>query len=245
MHLTRWSGAVLLVALGGQGAAFAQSPNVTGAPQQSVPLPPAVTAQPTQPSSGGAGLAPASDYRIGTHDLLEIQVFGVDTLKREVRVNSKGVISLPLVGAVEVGGKTATEAEELITSKLGEKYLQNPQVSLFIKEFTSQRVTVEGAVKKPGIYPLAGQTTLLRALALAGGQDSLSDMKEVMVFRMNTETGRRQSATFDVERIRKGEAEDPLLTNDDVVVVNRSAVRVGLKDSVFRDILDFINPFAR
>jgi polysaccharide export outer membrane protein len=190
-------------------------------------------------------LAPASDYRIGTHDLLEIQIFGIDTLNRSVRVNAKGVVSLPLVGPVEVGGKTAQEAEEHISTRLAEKYLQNPQVSLFIKEFTSQRVTVEGAVKRPGIYPLAGQTTLLRALALAGGQDSLADMSEVMVFRVDQQSGRRQQASFDIELIRKGEVDDPTLANDDLIVVNRSRTRVQLKDSVFRDVLDFFNPFKR
>jgi polysaccharide biosynthesis/export protein len=212
------------------------------APAQSVTLP---AGQPATQPVNAAALAAPSDYRIGTHDLLEIQVFGVDTLNRSVRVNAKGNITLPLVGAVEVGGKTSQEAEELITRRLAEKYLQDPQVSVFIKEFTSQRVTVEGAVKKPGIYPLAGQTTLLRALALAGGQDSLSDMTEVMVFRNSATTGKRQSASFDVEKIRKGDLEDPTLVNDDVVVVKRSAVRVGFKDSVFRDIIDMVNPFAR
>jgi polysaccharide biosynthesis/export protein len=222
----------------------AQAPSA-GAPVQAVQLPPPVASQPTQQSSPGSALAPASDYRIGTHDLLEIQIFGIDTLNRSVRVNAKGMVSLPLVGPVEVGGKTAQEAEEHLSAKLAEKYLQNPQVSLFIKEFTSQRVTVEGAVKRPGIYPLAGQTTLLRALALAGGQDALADLSEVMVFRVDPQSGKRQQASFDIDRIRKGEVDDPTLANDDLIVVNRSRTRVQLKDSVFRDVLDFINPFAR
>ncbi len=187
--------------------------------------------------------ASARDYRIGTEDLLEVQVFGVDQLSRTVRVNSMGFVSLPLIGNVEVGGFTAQEAEALIAARLADAYLQNPQVSLFIKEYTNQRVTVEGAVNKPGIYPLRGETTLLRTLAMAGGQGGLSDMSQVMLFRQGA-NGKRDAQVFDVERIRRGEVEDPAVVNDDVIVVNRSPGRVVLKDSIFRDALDAINPFT-
>jgi polysaccharide export outer membrane protein len=186
---------------------------------------------------------PMSDYRIGVEDLLEIQVFGVDQLSRIVRVNTLGVISLPLIGSIEVGGLTAQEAEASIARKLGDNYLQNPQVSLFIKEYTNQRVTIEGAVNKPGIYPLRGQTTLLRTLAIAGGQAALSDMSEVMLFRADA-SGKRVAQQFDVERIRRGELEDPTVINDDLIVVNRSRARIILKDSVFRDVIDAVNPFS-
>jgi polysaccharide export outer membrane protein len=185
----------------------------------------------------------ASDYRIGSEDLLEIQVFGVDQLARTVRVNTFGNISLPVIGTLAVGGLTAGEAERLITAKLGESYLQDPQVGVFIKEFTNQRVTIEGAVQRPGIYPLRGQTTLLRALALAGGQGAMSDMQQVMVFR-RADGGPRAGQAYDVEKIRRGEIEDPLVVNDDVVVVNRSVARTALRDSLFRDLIDTINPFS-
>ncbi len=183
------------------------------------------------------------DYRIGAEDLLEIQVFGVEQLARTVRVNSFGLVSLPLIGSVALGGMTAQEAERFIGRKLAENYLQDPQVSVFIKEYTNQRVTVEGAVTKPGIYPLRGQSTLLRTLAIAGGQGSLSDMSNVMVFR-NDASGKREAQVFDVERIRRGEIEDPQIVNDDVIVVNRSTARVLLKDSLLRDALDAVNPFS-
>jgi polysaccharide export outer membrane protein len=185
----------------------------------------------------------AYDYRIGAEDLLEIQVFGVEQLTRTVRVNAQGLISLPLIGTLEVAGLTAQQAEMSIVERLAATYLQNPQVSLFIKEFTTQRVTIEGAVAKPGIYPLRGQTTLLRSLAMAGGQGSLSDMSEVMVFRANA-SGKRDSTTYDVDRIRRGELDDPAVLNDDVIVVNRSRARTLMKDSIFRDVLDAVNPFS-
>ena len=182
------------------------------------------------------------DYRIGAEDLLEIQVFGVDQLSRAVRVNSRGLVTLPLIGAIEVAGMTAQEAESAIAARLAENFLQNPQVSLFIKEYTSQRVTIEGAVNKPGIYPLRGQTTLLRSLAVAGGQASLSDMNEVLLFRDDGH-GKRETLVYDIERIRRGEQDDPVVVNDDLIVVNRSRTRTILKDSVLRDVIDTVNPF--
>lgn len=187
-------------------------------------------------------LGTARDYRIGPDDLLEIQVFGVDQLTRTVRVNSRGMVSLPLIGTLEVGGLSAQQAEALIVAKLAESYLQDPQVSLFIREYTSQRVTIEGAVNRPGVYPLRGPTTLLQSLAVAGGQANLSDMTEVMLFRADT-AGKRETLVFDVDRIRAGEQSDPAVVNDDLIVVRRSKARTLLKDSIVKDIIDTVNPF--
>ena len=188
-----------------------------------------------------AGQSAGEDYKIGPQDLIEIQVFGIDNLKREVRVNSRGIISLPLVGPVTVAGLSNQEAETLIAAKYAKDYLQDPQVSVFIKEFTSQRITIEGAVNHPGIFPVRGPTSLLQAIAIAGGQGQLSDMKEVMVYRV--ESGQKRTLTYDVIKIRGGEADDPLLSNDDVVVVRRSPDRVAVRDSFFGDLLNLINPF--
>lgn len=183
------------------------------------------------------------DYRIGPEDLIEIQVFGVDQLTRTVRVNSRGMISLPLIGAVEVGGLNAQQAEAVVVARLAESYLQDPQVSLFIKEYTSQRVIIEGAVNRPGVYPLRGPTTLLQSLAVAGGQASLSDMTEVMLYRADAAGNRETPQVYDVDRIRAGELADPPVVNDDLIVVKRSKSRVILKDSIFKDVLDTLNPF--
>jgi polysaccharide export outer membrane protein len=188
------------------------------------------------------GTSTLRDYRIGPEDLLEVQVFGVDQLSRTVRVNSRGQVSLPLVGLLQVGGLTGQEAEAMLAQKLAESYLQNPQVSLFIREYTSQRITVEGAVNRPGVYPMRGPTTLLQTLALAGGQGSLSDMNEVMLFRP-TPDGKRATHVYDVERIRAGELDDPAVMNEDLIVVKRSRTRILFKDSILRDIVDAINPF--
>lgn len=183
------------------------------------------------------------DYRVGPNDLIDIEVMDLDNLKRTVRVNAAGAISLPLIGALSVAGLTSQELEARIADRYREKYLQNPQVSVFIKEFTTERITVEGAVTKPGIFPLTGQITLLRALALAGGFGPIANSSEVMLFRVN-ENRVREVAVFDVDKIRSGRSDDPVIKGDDLIVVQRDSTRTLLKDSVFRDILDSVNPFS-
>lgn len=215
-----------------------------GAAPGSMPAPPQpAKAMPGQVApSLGVQRTRIGEYRIGTEDLIEVQVFGVDQLTRTVRVDSRGVISLPLIGLVEVAGLTIQEAQAVITARLAESYLQNPQVSVFIKEFTTQRVTVEGAVNRPGIYPLKGQTTLLTAIALAGGQGRFSEMNEVVIFRTDA-TGARVVTKYDVELIRRGEVADPVVVNEDLIVVNRSPGRVAIRDSFLGDLFEIVNPF--
>ena len=127
-----------------------------------------------------AGAVPSvadSDYKITPSDLLEIEVFGVSELKRTVRVNTSGQIAMPLIGTISVAGLTPSDAEALIALQYaGKNFLQDPQVSIFVKEFTTQRITLDGALNKPGVYPLTGQISLLRALAMAGGGGQLADM---------------------------------------------------------------------
>lgn len=109
------------------------------------------------------------DYRIGPEDLLEISVFEDEKLSKTVRVSSQGNISLPLLGILRVKGLTPYELEKEIRDLLAEKYIQNPNVSVFVKEYRSQRISVIGAVEKPGIFDIYGERTLLDALAMAGG----------------------------------------------------------------------------
>ena len=170
----------------------------------------------------------SSDYRIGAQDLLEISVFGVQELDKEVRVNSNGQISLPLIGGVMAGGRTIPELERDLAKKYADGFLQNPQVSVFVKEFTSQRLTVEGAVNKPGIYPITGKTTLLQAVALAGGvDDKVADLSGIVVMRQVG--GRRQAAVFDLRQVRRGNVEDPQLYGDDIIVVEQSGSKTAFR----------------
>ncbi|HQW82139.1 MAG: polysaccharide export protein [Rhodanobacteraceae bacterium] len=171
-----------------------------------------------------------SDYRVGPLDLLEISVFQVPDLNRTVRINTSGQISLPLIGAIRAGGKTITELEAEIASKLSAQYLQDPQVSVFVKEFSSQRITVEGAVKQPGIFPITGKTSLLQVIAMARGFEELADERTIIVFR--TIEGKKMAALFNIREIRAGQADDPQIYGDDIVVVERSGVRSAYKTLV-------------
>jgi polysaccharide export outer membrane protein len=182
------------------------------------------------------------DYRIASNDLIEFKVFGVPDMQRDVRVNASGELSLPLIGAVAVAGLTAQTAEQRIAAKYKERYLQDPQVSLFIKEFTTQRIAIEGAVIRPGIYPVTGQLTLLRALALSGGFAPYADINQIVVYRSRSGSQREQF-TYDLDKVRAGSEMDPDIRSDDVIVVQRNARRAALRDSLFRDILDTLNPF--
>ncbi len=109
------------------------------------------------------------DYKIGPEDLLEISVFEEEKLNKTVRVSSQGNISLPLLGVLRVKGLTANELEKEIRDLLAEKYLQDPHVGVFIKEYRSVRISVMGAVEKPGVFEVSGQKTVLDMLAMAGG----------------------------------------------------------------------------
>lgn len=208
-----------------------------------VPMPAASSATAGRSAPIGTLASLGADYRLGPNDLMDVEVFGVPDLKRTVRVNSSGQVSLALVGNVLLAGLSAQQAEQVIADKYAEKYLQNPQVSVFIKEFTTQRITIEGAVARPGIYPVTGQVTLLRALALAGGGAAYSDLSDIMVFRV-AQNGSRVTQTHDLDKIRAGELPDPFIVADDVIVVKRNPVRAMLRDSLLRDVIDSINPFS-
>jgi len=109
------------------------------------------------------------DYKIGPEDLLEISVFEDEKLNKAVRVSSQGNISLPLLGVLRVKGLTADELEKEIQDLLAEKYLRDPHVGVFIKEYRNQRISVIGMVEKPGVYDVTGQKMILDMLSLAGG----------------------------------------------------------------------------
>ena len=205
-------------------AACSSGPNTRVTATTGTVLPPPDTTSATGAYEGG------TDYRVGAQDLLEITVFGVPDLNRTVRVNSNGQISLPLIGGIQAGGKTIPELEAAIGVSLEKTYLQNPQVTVFVKEYTSQRLTMQGSFKKPGIYPLTGTTTLLQAVAIAGGFDDLAEASRVVVFRKVE--GKKMAAVFDMQAISTGNAEDPQVYGDDIVVVSNSTRKSAFQNFI-------------
>lgn len=212
------------------GAAPASTVAQTSPP---APPPPAAVA-----SSDLATKGNAPDYLIGPQDLLRLDVFGVEPLsKLSVRVNASGQISLPLIGRVQAAGLTGEQLAADIAARLARDYLQNPQVTIFIEEFTSQRVTVVGAVKNPGVFPVKGRTTLLQAVASAGGSSSVADLGSVKILRPEPD-GTRKMLEFDLGAIRDGLVPDPEIRGEDVVQVDTSAV----KETV-QQMKEFVLPF--
>jgi polysaccharide biosynthesis/export protein len=184
--------------------------------------------QPLDKAGGIAAIiASTSDYRIASLDVLDVTVLGVPDLSRTVQVSSEGFISLPLIKTISAAGLTAHEIENQIAAKLAATYMQSPQVSVFIKEFNSQRITVDGAVVKPGIYPFTGKLTLLQAIALSQGLTQVADTKGVLVFRNSGD--QTQVARFDISKIRKGQARNPMLQAGDIVTVDESTSRTTLR----------------
>jgi len=168
-----------------------------------------------------------TEYRVGPQDVLDIAVYQMAELTRQLRVNSKGMISLPLLGPIQAAGKTVPELEAEITQLLADDYLQDPQVTLYVREYTSQRVTVEGAVAKPGIYALSGRTSLLQAIVVAGGITEEANPRGILIFRVTD--GKRMAAVFDLREIRGGNVSDPLVYGDDLIVVDQSGAKSAWK----------------
>ncbi len=182
-----------------------------------------------------------TDDIVAENDLLEVDVFQVNDLDRTVRVDSKGRISLALIGEVQAKGKTIPQIESEIESKYGAKYLQSPDVSVFMKESAGQRVTVDGAVIKPGIYPVSSTTTLLQVLALAGGLQEIADETKLYVFRQIGE--RKLVANYSIKDIRAGKKGDPRIFGSDVIVSFQSGAKVAGKN--LRDALGIASGAAR
>lgn len=190
-------------------------------------------------------LAPATQqggYRVGPMDVLDVTVYQVPDLTRQVQVDAAGQIVLPLVGPVTAAGKTVSDLQVDVANRLREKYLQSPEVTIYVKEFASQKVTVEGSVTQPGVYPIQGRTTLLQALAMARGADRLANQKRVAVFR--TVNNQRMAALFDIDAIRSGTMDDPEVYGNDVVVVERSGMKSAFQSATgVVPILGLFRPF--
>jgi polysaccharide export outer membrane protein len=137
-----------------------------------------------------------TDYKIGRQDLLELKVFDLKELDQTVRVADDGSITLPLLGRLDAAGLTKGELEALIARLLEARYVRNPQVTIFVKEYQSKKVAVSGAVKKPDTYEMLGEKTLLEMISLAGGLDR--DLgKEIIIFRPDEQGTQRIAVDLD------------------------------------------------
>jgi polysaccharide biosynthesis/export protein len=162
-------------------------------------------------------------YRIAPMDTISVSVFKMPDLTGEYQVDLTGQISLPLIGEVPAANLTTADLDRELTRRFGERYLENPDVSVGIKASARRNVTVDGAVKNAGAFPVSGPLTLMQAVALAGGAAEDANLRRVAVFR--TVGGRRQAAAFDLQDIRRGQGKDPEIYAGDIIVVDGSSIK--------------------
>jgi len=175
-------------------------------------------------------IAPDRPALIGPLDTIQIDVFNVPDLTRELQVDSSGRIAMPLVGTVDARGRTPSEVAEAIEAALRGRYVRNPEVTVNIRTSVSQVVTVDGQVVEPGLYPVTNEMTLMRAIASAKGMNEFAREEEVVILR--TANGRKMAGLYNLAAIRRGAYDDPAIYANDVIVVGDSPQRRMFRDLV-------------
>lgn len=175
-------------------------------------------------TSGKAAAAPVastadSSYVIGDNDLLAINVWNEPDLKQSIPVRPDGKISLPLIGDVQAAGRTPSQLQEDITSKL-HTYITHPDVTVIVQQINSKKFNILGRVMKPGAYPLSSTTTVLDAIAQAGGFQDFAKEKDIYVLRENPggDPSRFRFNYKDVVKGRNREQNIKLEPNDTIIV---------------------------
>jgi polysaccharide export outer membrane protein len=156
-------------------------------------------------------------YLIGPLDKVTIDVYGVSELSRTTQVAADGTLSLPLLGTIQAMGRSSTELAQQIASGLRGRYVRDPQVTVSV-DTVNQTITVDGEVNKPGLYPVNGRLTLMRAIAQAEGAGEFADLSYVTVYRQVDD--KQMAALYDVRAIRQGIYPDPEVYANDFVLVS-------------------------
>lgn len=202
---------IFLTSCGGQ-TVLGGSPAVTVVSSEALPEPTRVDL-----------LSSNRPYLIGPFDKLKIDVFGIEDLSKEVQIDASGRLSFPLIGVVEASGRTPGELADEIENRLQGRYVRNPEVTVNLEETVSQVITVDGQVDKPGLYPVIGRMTLMRAVATAGGAGEFAKLNDVVIFR--TVDGQQLAGLYNLKAIRRGNYSDPEVFANDVIVVGDSQAR--------------------
>jgi polysaccharide export outer membrane protein len=189
---------------------------VTPVPDKPAVPPPVVTIAPSA--------LVVSEYQIGTENVLQIDVYygRGEKISQKVRVSSRGIITFPLVGEVEVAGLTVTGLQDKLTKLLGQDYLVNPQVTVFIEEYST--VSILGEVIKPGAYPIKGRITVLELISLAEGFTKIAAPNKVKVMRTHPDGTREeiQVRVGDIINKDSGDNDNVVLRAGDMVIVPES-----------------------
>lgn len=203
-------------------------PNLNGADPQTLTVVKA-SSLPAPDTDTSGNFSADRPYLVGPYDRLRIGVFAIPELAAvDIQVDASGRISVPLVGIVQVAGKTPLQIEEIVKASLRGRYLRDPQVTVNLVEAVSQIITISGEVKNPGSFPVMGRMTLLRALALAKGSTDIGNLKYVVIFR--EVHGTKYAALYNVRAIMDGRYGDPEVYAQDFVIVGESRARQIFKD---------------
>lgn len=156
------------------------------------------------------------DYKLGAGDKLRVEVYKQEQLSQTLQIRPDGKITLPLVGDVTAAGRTPLELNDSLTASLKE-YVQNPVVTVIVQEAVAAQVSIIGEVASPGTQVLNGATTVLQALAKAGGPREFADRRNMRILRQNGT--RTETIKFDYRKALKGEIEPMYLQPGDTIVV--------------------------
>lgn len=176
------------------GAAFGQTQGQTRAPQAA-----AGAAAVVSPSA--AGIVPPPGYVIGADDVLSVLFWREKDLTTDVNVRPDGKITLPLLNDVQAAGLTPEQLKENVT-KAASQYVQDPNVTVVVKAINSRKVFVQGAIGKPGPYPLMAPTTVMQLIATAGGVNEFAHADQILILR--TTNGKQEAIKFNYKEVSKG-----------------------------------------
>ena len=214
----------------------------TTAPTQTSPTDNKASTMPTAVSQVTATAAPLSaakpstdaDAPLGVGDQIAITVFGQPDLSAEVTVGDSGMIMVPLVGTLSVVNQTAAQLENLVARRLKDGgYLQNPGVSVQVKQLRSQLISVMGEVQRPGRYPIQGRMTVLEALATAGGLTPRADRQVLLLRKSKVPPATQAQSTREEIRIPLDVSNGTVAGQIDAVLLNEDVILVGVQKQFY------------
>jgi protein involved in polysaccharide export with SLBB domain len=199
--------------------------SITANPAPSAPSEPATSPQSSSTNSTTSSAVSApSGYQLSGNDSIMVEVFGEDDLKTAARLNSDGMVSLPLIGAVRLGGLTLTQATARVTELYAKDYLVHPKVNVTLLSYAKRRFTVLGQVNHPGSFEMPetspGGIDLLEAIAIAGGYTRIAAPERISV-RRNTGKG-DQLLRVDGKKLARGEGGGFKVQSGDTITVGES-----------------------
>lgn len=175
------------------------------------------------PKPTGVGQDGAYLYALGPLDKIQVEIVGLPDMSRDLIIDAQGNVSVPIVGAVSAAGLTPVQLAEVLEAKLRQNFVRDPDVIVNLVEVTSNYITVDGQIRRPGIYPVYRDQTLTQLIAQAGGESDFARISTVIVLR--EVAGQEYVGLYNVGAIRYGNYADPAVYPGDRIVVDESRTR--------------------